>query len=144
VSELLKRFPDLATSLAIAPAGPTPTPAPVPGQSPAPINSPSTDPQSPAPSPAPSTSTPPPAVVVGSVTLAWQANREQDLAGYKIYVGTSSGSYSYAGSPFMSGTSSTYTLSHLPKGQTYFFAVSAFDTSGNESGLSSEVTKTLY
>ena len=76
--------------------------------------------------------------------MAWQANREQDLAGYKIYVGTSSGSYTYAGSPFMIGKSSSYTLNALPKGQTYFFAVSAFDTSGNDSGLSSEVSKTLY
>ena len=81
---------------------------------------------------------------MGSVTLTWQANREQDLAGYKIYVGTSSGSYTYAGSPFMIGNATAYTLSALPKGQTYFFAISAYDTSGNESGLSSEVSKTLY
>jgi hypothetical protein len=120
----MKRFPDIAPSLAITPTGPTH--APIPGQSPAPSTS------------------PPPTVAVGSVTLVWQANHEQDLAGYKIYVGTSSGSYTSAGSPFMIGKSSSYTLNALPKGQTYFFAVSAFDTSGNESGLSSEVSKTLY
>jgi hypothetical protein len=83
-------------------------------------------------------------VAVGSVTLTWQANRESDLAGYKIYVGTASGSYAYAGSPFVIGNSTAHTLSALPKGQTYFFAVAAYDTSGNESTLSSEVSKTLY
>jgi hypothetical protein len=38
----------------------------------------------------------------------------------------------------------TYTLNNLPSGQTYFFAVSAVDTSGNTSPLSTEVSKTIY
>lgn len=140
VSGLIKRFPDIAPALAIAP---TPVPSPAPGQNP---SSPdfSLPGQTPVPSPSPSPTGPPTTVPVGSVTLTWQANREQDLAGYKIHVGTSSGSYGYAGSPFIIGNVTIYTLNTLPKGQTYFFAVSAYDTSGNESALSSEVSKTLY
>lgn len=126
VGEIMKRFPDIAPSIPTAP-----TPVPAPGQGPSLPNS-------------PSPTGPPATAAVGSVTLTWQANREQDLAGYKIYIGTSSGSYTVAGSPLISGNSSAYTISNLPKGQTYFFAVSAYDTSGNESTLSSEVSKTLY
>lgn len=121
VTGLMKRFPDIAPSLPVAPPSPAPNPVP-----------------------SPSLPSEPPSIAVGSVTLTWQANREPDLAGYKIYVGTSSGSYGYAGSPFVTGDSTAYILNTLPKGQTYFFAISAYDLSGNESSLSSEVSKTLY
>jgi hypothetical protein len=67
-----------------------------------------------------------------------------DLSGYKVYVGTSSGTYNYPGSPFTIGVTNTYTLSNLPAGQTYFFALSAYDTSGNNSALSAEVSKSIY
>jgi hypothetical protein len=66
------------------------------------------------------------------------------LAGYKIYVGTAAGLYGYPGSPFVVGLTGSYTVTGLPVGQTYFFAISAFDSSGSESGLSSEVSKSIY
>jgi hypothetical protein len=69
---------------------------------------------------------------------------EPDLAGYKIYVGTNSGTYGFSGSPFLAGKVASYTISNLPKGQTYFFAISAHDSAGNESVLSAEVSKSLY
>ena len=78
------------------------------------------------------------------MTLTWSANVESDLAGYKIYVGTNSGTYNFPGSPFVAGKVTSYTITNLPKGQTYFFALSAYDSAGNESGLSAEVSKTLY
>jgi hypothetical protein len=78
------------------------------------------------------------------VTLTWAANGEPDLAGYKIYVGTASGTYSVSGSPFLTGRVASYTLSDLPNGQTYFFAISAYDNAGNESLLSAEVSRSLY
>jgi len=78
------------------------------------------------------------------VTLIWTANGEPDLAGYKIYVGTDSGTYSSPGSPFLTGKATSYTVSNLPKGQTYFFAMSAYDSAGNESSLSAEVSKSLF
>ena len=78
------------------------------------------------------------------MTLTWSANVEPDLAGYKIYIGTNSGTYSFPGSPFLAGKVTSYTIANLPKPQTYFFALSAYDSAGNESGLSAEVSKTLY
>jgi hypothetical protein len=78
------------------------------------------------------------------VTLTWTANGEPDLAGYKVYVGTASGTYNVSGSPFVAGKVTSYTVSNLPKGQTYFFAISAYDSAGNESALSAEVSKSLY
>ena len=112
-------------------------------QPPTPVVStpPATPPASP---PATPPSTPPPSPSTGDVTLTWRANGEPDLAGYKIYVGTASGTYNAPGSPFVAGKVVSYTVSNLPKGQTYFFAMSAYDTAGNESPLSAEVSKTLY
>ncbi len=93
--------------------------------------------------PPPSTP-PPPSPSPGSVTLTWTANREPDLAGYKVYVGTASGTYSFPGSAFVIGKVTSYTVSNLPMGQTYFFAISAYDSAGNESLLSAEVSKSLF
>ena len=93
--------------------------------------------------PPPSTP-PPPSPSPGSVTLTWTANREPDLAGYKVYVGTASGTYSFPGSAFVIGKVTSYIVSNLPMGQTYFFAISAYDSAGNESLLSAEVSKSLF
>jgi len=71
-------------------------------------------------------------------------NGESDLAGYKVYIGTTPGQYNYPGSPVVIGRVSTYTVSGLPASQTYYFALSAFDNSGAESALSAEVSKSLY
>jgi hypothetical protein len=71
-------------------------------------------------------------------------NSEPDLAGYKIYVGTASGLYNYPGSPFVAGVASSYSITGLPSGQTYYFAISAYDNFGNESALSAEVSKSIY
>lgn len=102
-----------------------------------------TTPLSPSP-PSTPPSTPPPSPSTGSLTLTWTANEEPDLAGYKIYVGTASGTYSFLGSPFVAGKVTSYTVSNLPKGQTYFIAMSAYDSAGNESVLSAEVSKSLF
>jgi hypothetical protein len=58
-----------------------------------------------------------------------------DLAGYKVYYGTASGVY---GTPTDAGNVITYTLTGLTKGQTYYVAVTAYDTSNNESVKSTE------
>ena len=81
---------------------------------------------------------------MGNVTLAWKANREPGLASYKIYIGTTSGTYNLAGSPFSTEFSTSYIVTNLPKGQTYFFAISAYNSAGTESVLSAEVSKSLY
>ena len=55
------------------------------------------------------------------VTLAWDANTAPQLAGYKVYIGTTSGSYSTS---IDVGKVTTYTVTGLANG-TYNFAVTA-------------------
>ncbi|MBZ0156183.1 MAG: fibronectin type III domain-containing protein, partial [Alphaproteobacteria bacterium] len=79
-----------------------------------------------------------------SAALSWDAPTTNtdgspltDLAGYKLYYGTSSGSYSQT---INVGTTSSYTVTGL-LGGTYYFAVTAYDSEGNESAYSNEVSK---
>jgi hypothetical protein len=81
-------------------------------------------------------------VLAGDVSLAWDAVSASNLAGYKVYYGAASGTYQ---TPLSAGTQTSYTVtsSHLQPGQTYYFAVTAYDSSGNESSYSNEVSKTI-
>jgi chitodextrinase len=72
--------------------------------------------------------------------LQWAANSESDLAGYKVYQGTTPGSY---GPVVEVGNTTVYTAQNLQGGLTYYFAVAAHDTSGNESAPSIEVSKLI-
>ncbi|MCK4351773.1 T9SS type A sorting domain-containing protein [candidate division WOR-3 bacterium] len=67
--------------------------------------------------------------------LEWSDNSEPDLAGYKVYYGTSSGSY---GEPIDVGNVTSYTLSGLSSGTTYYICITAYDLAGNESNYSPE------
>jgi hypothetical protein len=97
------------------------------------------------PPPQPPPSTVPPLVSpINKVTLTWIANKESDLAGYKVYVGTSSGRYDFPGSPFIISKTTTYIVRNLQQNTTYFFAISAYDLAGNESPLSAEVSKSVF
>ena len=84
----------------------------------------------------------------GDAVLSWDSNDwtiDPDLAGYKVYHGTVSGNYTNTidiGLINPDGVP-TYTVNNLTEGNTYYFAVTAYDTSGNESGFSNEVSKTL-
>ncbi len=78
-------------------------------------------------------------VFAANATLTWNANSEVDLAGYKVYFGTSSGAY---GPAINIGKQTNYTVTNLGIG-TYYFAVTAYDTSGNESPFSLERSKTF-
>lgn len=78
---------------------------------------------------------------ITTATLSWNTNTETDLGGYKVYMGTSSGLY---GSPIDVGKATSYVMANLKVGNTYYFSVSAYDTSGNESLHSSEVSKSVY
>jgi hypothetical protein len=87
----------------------------------------------------------PPKNVVGpthvSIGLAWDANTETDLVGYKVYYGVAPHIY---GAPIVvPGTPATptYTLTGFAGG-TYFFAVTAYNAS-QESGFSNEVSATI-
>lgn len=72
------------------------------------------------------------------VKLAWDAVNE-NISGYKVYVGQASRSY---GTPITIGTQTVYTVTGLNSAQTYYFAVTAFNNTGNESAFSNEVSVT--
>jgi hypothetical protein len=74
-----------------------------------------------------------------SLTLRWNANTEPDLAGYRIYGAKSSGAY---GAPVATvpASATSFVATGLEPGVTYFFVISAFDTAGNESPRSAEVS----
>ena len=73
------------------------------------------------------------------VGLAWDAKTEPDLAGYKIYYGVASQSY---WAPVDVGNVTTYTITGLNPGS-YYFCVTAYYASGNETSCSNEVSVTL-
>ncbi len=86
-----------------------------------------------------------PAGGAGAVTINWTPPTENtdgtpltDLAGYDIHYGTASGAYTQSVSVSNAGLA-TYVVDNLTPG-TYYFSVSAVNTSGTESPLSSEVT----
>lgn len=87
------------------------------------------------------------AAFAGSTTLSWYpptVNEDgtplTDLAGYKIYYGTVSRSYSKS---IDVGNNTTKTVSGLSEGATYYFAVTAYNTSHKESKYSNEIGRTI-
>jgi len=79
------------------------------------------------------------------VTLAWDPNSEPDLEGYGVYFrkGAPGPPYDLAGYLTLADLSNDYAplfvVSGLEKGFRYYFAVTAYDTAGNESTFSSAV-----
>lgn len=73
-------------------------------------------------------------------TVSWAANTESDLAGYKVYVGRTSGIYGSLGSPINAGNVLSYGLT-LDDSGVWYFAVTAYDSSANESNKSTELAK---
>jgi predicted small lipoprotein YifL len=68
----------------------------------------------------------------GVISLSWEAGREANLAGYKIWRREEGGA---AFRPLVSGlvTANAFTDASVEKGKTYIYAVSACDRDGNES-----------
>ncbi len=81
------------------------------------------------------------ATTATTAILSWAPNTDSDLAGYKVYMGTLSGLY---GTPVDVGNVTTYTAGNLSSGTTYYFSVTAYDQSRNESIHSGEVSKSIY
>ena len=73
--------------------------------------------------------------------LTWSPVTSTNLAGYKVYMGTASGRY---GTPLIVGNVSSYVLSNLTAGTTYYFVVTSYNSSGGESAPSNEVSKSIY
>jgi len=82
--------------------------------------------------------------VKGRAILEWDAVADPRLSGYRIYYGLSSGKYIQPfGQGITIGNSSSFTLSGLTSGTRYYFAVTAIDDAGSESGYSNEVFKDI-
>jgi hypothetical protein len=84
----------------------------------------------------------------GSATLVWNAPATNmdgsplnDLAGYKIYYGVAPGVYTMAVDV---GSNTSYQISNLAVGMTYYFTVTAYNTTGSESEYATPpVSKTI-
>jgi hypothetical protein len=76
----------------------------------------------------------------GSTNISWYPNPEPDLSEYRIYYGTSSRDY---GPPIPVEKVTQHTVTGLEVGKTYYFTVTAMDSSGNESGYSAEVSRVI-
>lgn len=81
----------------------------------------------------------------GQAVLSWNPNTDSDLAGYKVYYSTLSGSYTNVVDVGLTATpgSPGYTVTDLTDGATYYFAVTAYDQSLNQSGFSDEAWLTV-
>jgi len=72
----------------------------------------------------------------GEVMLVWYDNTEPDMAGYRIYRSPTLSGYYYE----IGETNLDHFLDFgLMNGETYYYAITAFDCNGNESDLSYEV-----
>jgi hypothetical protein len=76
-------------------------------------------------------------ISAGGVILQWDPNPEPNVAGYRVYYGLAS--RSYTSSNDVSAPLTGVTISNLERESKYFFAVTAFDTDGLESDYSDEV-----
>lgn len=88
----------------------------------------------------------------GTANLSWTANTESDLAGYKIYYGPSPRTNNcppdgYPNMIYVGKTDTpdkpSYTIKNLENGKTYYFSITSYDTSNNESCFSQESSKTI-
>ena len=89
-----------------------------------------------------------PAGVTGSTTLNWTAPAARsdgsslalaDIGGYRIFYGSTSGSYSHQ-LDVTDPTATSFTLTDVPVG-TYYFVMTAYDNSGRESLYSPEISQ---
>jgi hypothetical protein len=71
-----------------------------------------------------------------AIYLQWYENAEEDLAGYKVYRGYSATGYF----EYLETVLTPYFVDYyVINGETYYYAVSAFDEAGNESDLSPDL-----
>jgi hypothetical protein len=78
-------------------------------------------------------------------TLAWEASTDSTVAGYKLYHSRTSGAYS--GPIHVTGLQTQVTCEEMGltagDGANHYFVVTAYNTSGGESGFSNEAAKHL-
>lgn len=80
-----------------------------------------------------------PAYTVGTtINFEWDPNIESDLAGYRLYQSDVSGSY--IDPEILDIPAGTTTASIVVADGTYYWVLTAYDVTGNESAYSNEVT----
>jgi hypothetical protein len=85
--------------------------------------------------------------LVGQLQLSWERPTTKtdgtfltDIAGYKLYYGLTGRTYDFIKTV---RNHTTYAISGLEQGRTYYVTVTAYDASGNESSFSKEVNVTV-
>lgn len=76
----------------------------------------------------------------GQSTLAWDPQLNSTVAGYMVHYGQASRNYV---SKVDAGTQTSLVVSNLLEGNTYYYAVTAYDASRTESGFSNEASATV-
>src|SRR5204863_8945619 len=90
------------------------------------------------------TVTPLPPSPSNNAGLAWDAVTAPSLGGYRVYFGTAPGTYLQPlGQGISVGNVTAYTVTGLAGGTRYYFAVTDFDSLGQESSYSNEVFKNV-
>jgi hypothetical protein len=80
------------------------------------------------------------AAIAADVTLAWDPVAASDIAGYNLHYGTASRQYSGV---IDAGKTTSCKVPNLTAGKTWYFAATAYTTSGKQSGYSNEVVYTV-
>ena len=81
-----------------------------------------------------------PAITSSTVALAWDRSPGRGVKGYRLHYGTASRSYS---SIIDVGNVTTYKISNLRTGKTYYVVVTSYDKAGRESPVSNEISFTV-
>ena len=76
----------------------------------------------------------------GQLQLAWDPSPSPDVTGYMLYYGPTSGGYTQS---IDMGNVTEYIDYNLIDGQTYYFAVTAYDSYGDQSDYSNEVSAAI-
>jgi hypothetical protein len=122
---------------------PTPTPTPTPTPKPTPTPTPTPTPK-PTPTPTPTPMPVPSPTPTPTVSLAWNAdtatiNANTNTIGYTLHTGFSSGNYTQTTDL---GNTTAVTVPMSKSGSTYFFVVTAYNTTGTQSLVSNQVSIT--
>ncbi len=78
--------------------------------------------------------------LTGTLTLAWDPSPDPSVTGYRLYQGGESQIYTNVVDV---GSEDTATIAGLSPDVTYYFAVTAYDTTGLESAFSGEISYTV-
>jgi fibronectin type 3 domain-containing protein len=82
-----------------------------------------------------------PLVTSSSVNLKWDKSNDRSVKGYRVYCGLTSGrNYSRLVDV---GKATTYKLTNLVPGETYYCVVKAYNSTGKESPASNEIRFTV-